>query len=348
MVEPEKPAQRCSRCQTELPSSLLSCPLCGRLVYADRLKELARNAELASAAGDGAEALRLWHEALSLLPVSAEQYKIIQDKISGLAGSVNPGVNSVSVPRSLITMEKAQTETKKNAAGLGAIGLLLWKFKLLILSVLAKGKLLLLGFTKLSTLFSMLLSLGVYWTAYGWRFAAGLVISIYIHEMGHVAWLRRYGLKAEAPLFIPGFGAFVKIKQSFDNPHQDARVGLAGPVSGLVTALLAYGISIGMHWPSWAAIAKVGAWINLFNLIPVWQLDGNRGFNALTRSERLAVLVVTASLWFVAREGMLLLILLLGASRTFREKGATEDDPIAFSQYVILLVSLTGLTKLIH
>src|SRR5207253_6984080 len=72
------------------------------------------------------------------------------------------------------------TANTKRAGGLAAIGAL-------VLSLLAKGKLLLLGLTKASTVLTMILSMGVYWSAYGWKFAVGLVISIYIHEMGHVA-----------------------------------------------------------------------------------------------------------------------------------------------------------------
>jgi Zn-dependent protease len=30
----------------------------------------------------------------------------------------------------------------------------------------------------------------------------------------------------------------------------------------------------------------VGGWINLSNLLPVWQLDGGRAFNALSRQQR--------------------------------------------------------------
>jgi len=78
----------------------------------------------------------------------------------------------------------------------------------LVLAALGKGKLLLLGLTKSTTLFTMLLSMGVYWTAWGWRFALGLVLSIYVHEMGHVAALQRYGIKATAPMFIPGFAGY--------------------------------------------------------------------------------------------------------------------------------------------
>ena len=76
------------------------------------------------------------------------------------------------------------------------LGLLVWKFKFIALLALTKAKFLLLGLTKASTFLSMFLAMGVYWTAYGWKFALGLVVSIYIHEMGHVAALHRYGFRA--------------------------------------------------------------------------------------------------------------------------------------------------------
>src|ERR1051326_5804830 len=98
-------------------------------------------------------------------------------------------------------------------AKIGAGGVAAWKFKTILLLGLTKGKLLLLGLTKMSTLLSMLAMFGTYWFAYGWPFAAGLVLSIYVHEMGHVIALRRYNIAATAPMFIPFFGAFVRMKQ---------------------------------------------------------------------------------------------------------------------------------------
>ena len=83
----------------------------------------------------------------------------------------------------------------------------------------------------------MLAAFGVYWTVFGGRFALGFVLSIYIHEMGHVAALMRYGVPATAPLFIPGLGAVIRLRQSFINPREDARVGLAGPIWGCGAAL---------------------------------------------------------------------------------------------------------------
>ena len=71
-----------------------------------------------------------------------------------------------------------------------------------------KAKALLLGLTKGTTLLTMLLSLGVYWSMWGWPLRLGLVLSIYVHEMGHVIALARYGFRATAPMFIPGLGAW--------------------------------------------------------------------------------------------------------------------------------------------
>src|SRR5205823_28674 len=96
--------------------------------------------------------------------------------------------------------------------------------------------------TKIGTLLTMFASLGVYWALYGWALALGVVISIYIHEMGHVAMIRHYGFPASAPMFIPGLGAFIRLRGVHLPPIPDARIGLAGPVYGLGAALAALAV----------------------------------------------------------------------------------------------------------
>ena len=155
----------------------------------------------------------------------------------------------------------------------GTFGLLLWKFKVVALLLATKAKFLLLGLTKASTLFSMLASFGVYWSLFGGWFAMGLVVSIYIHEMGHVMALTRFGTPATAPMFIPGVGAVIRLRQVFLNPREDARIGLAGPIWGCAAALGCIGIHALTGGPIWGTLGRVGAWINLFNLTPFWQLD---------------------------------------------------------------------------
>jgi len=84
---------------------------------------------------------------------------------------------------------------------------------------------------------------------FGWPLALGLVLSIYIHEMGHVVALMRYGVKATAPMFIPGVGAIIRLQQSLGDPRQDARCGLAGPLWGLGAALGSYGLNLATGLP---------------------------------------------------------------------------------------------------
>ncbi|MDP9112123.1 MAG: site-2 protease family protein [Acidobacteriota bacterium] len=233
-------------------------------------------------------------------------------------------------------------EGKKKLGFIGTIGALLLKFKTVGLVILTKGKLVLLGLTKLNTLLSMLVSIGFYWALYGWKFGLGFVLSIYVHEMGHVMALARYGIPASAPMFIPGFGAFVRLKAYPASAGEDARVGLAGPLWGLGAALACMGIGVVTDSGLFTALARVGAWINVFNLIPVWQLDGSRGFRALTRHHRIFIAGLAGLLWLWTSETMLILVALAAVWRCFTKDAAEQPDNVVFFQFAGLLGALSG------
>jgi Zn-dependent protease len=209
--------------------------------------------------------------------------------------------------------------------------------------ILTKGKLLLLGLTKASTFFSMFAALGVYWVEYGFWFGFGLVASIYLHEMGHVMALTRYGVEASAPLFVPGLGAFIRLKQEFHDPRQDARVALAGPLWGLIAALVCAGLYAAVRQPVFLALAHFGALINLFNLIPIWQLDGGRVFRSLNRPERWLAVTALATAWAATEDGLLLLMTIAGAIRTTVDRPSPRADRGALAQYIALLAMLATL-----
>lgn len=332
---------RCHKCGTELSSRALNCPGCGQLTYAEQLKSLATEAERAEHAGDFPGALATWRRALELLPVGTRQQQIVIARIEEL--SRKSPVESTHSPPTPASGNKVKA---RGLAGISALALLLWKFKLVGVFLLTKAKFLLLGLTKASTFFSMFLSLGVYWTAYGWKFALGLVVSIYIHEMGHVAALRRFGFRAAAPMFIPGVGAIVRLQQHPVNPIENSRIGLAGPIWGLGAALVAlcvYGVT---QWPSWLAIARVGAWINLFNLIPVWQLDGARGFSSMSRSQRWLAVATIAGAWFLTAEGLLLLLLIAGFFQAMQRTAPVKPDRTGLIQYMLLIAALSAMCLL--
>lgn len=328
---------QCPACGTQLGPGLLSCPRCRRLVHADDLKRLAAEAEAAEQAGDLAAASARWHDALLLLPPDARQHEVVSRKVAEL------GERMVATPGA--RPAPAKPAWAKGAGVLGAAGLVLWKVKFVLVFLLTKAKLLLLGLTKLSTLGSMLLAFGVYWQIWGWAFALGLIVSIYIHEMGHVAALARYGIKASAPMFLPGIGAVVRLKQHPPTVALDARVGLAGPLWGLGAALLAWGVFAMTGGAIWMAIAKVGAWINLFNLLPVWQLDGGRAFNALPRHDRWIAAGVLGLAWFFSAESLLVLLAIAAAARAFGASPAKRDLPV-LALYAGLVAALSWLARL--
>jgi len=303
-------------------------------VHGDELKRLAAAAERAAQTGDRSSALAAWREALDLLPRDSTQHHLVSARVLELSRALD---QEPQAPRQA-------SRAGRNAAGLGALGALLVKFKFALIFLLTKAKLLLLGLTKASTFFSMLLSAGVYWSIWGWKFAVGVVLSIYVHEMGHVQALQRYGIKATAPMFIPGVGAVVRLKQYPADRREDARVGLAGPIWGLGAAAVAYAVYRATGSGIWGAIAHFGAWVNLFNLLPVWQLDGGRGFRALTRTQRWIGAALIGSMWLLTGEGLLVLLGLAAAASASFADSADQPDPTILVQYGLLVIVLSLLT----
>lgn len=311
----------------------------------------------AESSGDFARALAAWREAWPLLPRESSQYQWIRSKLETLANQVPPNAVPMLPPelradapaggQSTAVSTETRTPHRSSAgkafAGLGAVALIVWKFKAIFAFLITKGKVLLLGLTKASTFTSMLVSAGVYWTAFGWKFAVGLVLSIYVHEMGHVAMLKRYGIAASAPMFIPGVGALIRLKQHMPTAGQDARVGLAGPVWGAAAALVAYGVALATGWPSWLAIAEVGAWINLFNLTPVWQLDGSRAFESLSRTQRWLATAAIGAAWFATQEGLLAILLIVAVGRTLITKALGRRDDAVLMWYIGLVGLLSAM-----
>jgi Zn-dependent protease len=304
----------CPQCATELPPNLLVCPSCRALVHSAELKTLAAQAEAETAAGRLTEALTHWRRALELLPPNSAQHTAITQKVNQI----------------VLHLDKTGGAPAPAKKGFGNKGWALGIVALLI-SVLSKGKALLFGLTKASTFFSMLLSIGVYWNVFGWKLAVGLIISIYIHEIGHVYLLHRYGIKATAPMFIPGLGALIRQKQYPASPYEDARVGLAGPIWGLAAAGACYVIHLATGYQIYAAIAQWGALINLFNLLPVWQLDGSHAFRALSKTERIAIAALCALMAWVTAQGFLWLIALVGGFRAFQKDAPQKGELRSFA-----------------
>jgi Zn-dependent protease len=330
-------AVTCADCGSEIGAGLLGCPACRKLLHGHRLKRLAADAEAARQRGDVSTAIAAWRSALELLPPDSRQFEATRARISELSRQLDGRA----------AQGKQKAGWKREAAKYGPLGALLLKFKTILLFVLTKVKLLVLGLSKFGTLASMLLSFAVYWKMWGWKFALGFVLCIYVHEMGHVFELRRYGISATAPMFIPGFGALVRLNQLPHDAREDARIGLAGPIWGFAASIFCYFVFRFAGQALWLALARTSAWINLFNLLPFWQLDGSRGFRALSQAQRFAVTGSFAAMWFFTGDGMLLILVLVAAWRAFDKRDLPPTpDPVSFYQFVSLIAFLSVLASI--
>jgi Zn-dependent protease len=222
-----------------------------------------------------------------------------------------------------------------------------------ILAVLAKLKavLLVLGQVKLlATAGTMLVSIVAYATIWGFWFAVGFVILLLVHEMGHVIALRREGIKASAPMFIPFMGALITARSLGDDALAEARTGLAGPILGSLGAAVCVVIWQITGHDYWRALAFTGFFLNLFNLLPVVPLDGGRAMAAMA-----------PWMWFVGFAGMIalavifpnpiiLIIVVFAGFETWRRwkqrraGGAEQEAYYRVSPRNRALVALTYLT----
>jgi len=187
--------------------------------------------------------------------------------------------------------------------------------------LIAKGKVLILALAKIkavSTLGTMFVSIAAYALAFGWPFAVGFVLLLLIHEMGHVIQLRREGVEASAPIFIPFVGAVIAAKSMGEDAAAEARVGLAGPILGTAGTLVPLAIWLATGSDLWRALAYIGFFINLINLMPVLPLDGGRAMAVFGPFVWIAgiLIAVAASAIFIG-PFMLLFILLLGGPELY-------------------------------
>jgi Zn-dependent protease len=203
---------------------------------------------------------------------------------------------------------------RRIGAGALAVGALIANFA-------AKFKLLLVALPKLKVLTtsgSMLVSIAAYSLFFGWTFAVGFVLLLLVHEMGHVIQLRREGIKASAPMFIPFLGAVVAAKSLGENATAEARVGLAGPVLGSLGAAALIPVYLLTGDELWRALAFTGFFLNLFNLLPVVPLDGGRAMAAMAPWMWFVGFAALVAVTIAFPNPILLIILLFGGMETWR------------------------------
>jgi Zn-dependent protease len=310
--------QRCRNCTLELGASMLACPQCNTLVHGDQLERLAAEAKDLEAKAQWRPAREKWLEALALLPRDSQQATWIRTRAQALL-------------KQALDAEAPQRQSKwaKRLGPLAPVAVLLAKAKTAVLLIV-----------KLKFLLSLAAFVAVYWALWGPKFGVGFAALVLIHEMGHFIDVKRRGLPAEMPVFLPGLGAFVKWKALGVSTETRAEVSLAGPLAGWIASM----VCLAIWWKTgdslWAALARTGAWLNVLNLIPVWILDGGGAATALGRGERAVLLAASAALGLGLHELVFWGVAAGAAYRLFTKDFPTNPSRFVTAYYVAVVACL--------
>jgi Zn-dependent protease len=204
-----------------------------------------------------------------------------------------------------------------------ALGLLLWKLKAVAI-VVFKLKI-------FTTAASMLVSIGAYALLWGWQFAVGFVLLLFVHELGHALEAKRQGLDVTAPFFIPFLGAVIIMKQMPKDVWREAQVAIAGPIVGSLGAAGVWALGEYLDSDLLVALAFTGFLLNLFNLAPFGPLDGGRIVAAIHPAIWAVGLLIMVGLLFLWPNPILLLILVLGGLDVWR-RWRSRNEP-EFAEY---------------
>ena len=322
MNEMIEPPRRCHNCGADLPLGALACEKCHALIYSEELARLTHRANSLEEADNLQEAREEWKKALPLLPTNATQAEWVRSQINKLD----------------LQLRAPQAPPKNN-----------WMRKLgpfaPIVILLSKGKFLLLALFKLKFLLTLFAFMGLYWSLYGAWFGIGFVTLIFVHEMGHYLEIRRRGLPAEMPVFLPGLGAYVKWNALGVTRITRSIVSLAGPFAGFLGAIACLYLWHRTGNGVWAALARSSAGLNILNLIPVWILDGGQATLSLSKIERWLLLGLSLLLWLGLGENLFFLVAAGVVYRLFTKDLPPFAAPKITAYYATILI---GLSMVLH
>ena len=242
-----------------------------------------------------------------------------------------------------------EPETRRRGrigGGLAALGAFLAKYGVLLYKL-----------KYVTVMASMLVSVAAYALLWGWTFAAGFVLLLFVHEMGHALEMRRQGIPASAPMFIPFMGAVISMRGRAASAYEEARIGLAGPAFGAAASAVVGFYGSYRNSDFLRALAFIGFFLNLFNLFPVLPLDGGRAVGALHPAIWLAGLVGLVGFEIWRPSPVMVLIIVLGgvelwrrwkgrnsaASRIYHDLRAAQRAAIGLAYVSLVAVCLVGM-----
>ncbi len=257
-------------------------------------------------------------------PAGVEQWHVgtVGPKDDGWILGASDGTAAITVTTPPEVAKPKRSGIIAALAVAGAVVLKVLKPLLIGLKFLKLGVILKTGLT-------MIVSMWFYAMTWGWLYAAAFIILIFVHEMGHVVALKKFGVKAGAPLFIPFVGAFIALKEMPKDVRVEAWTAIAGPLAGTGGAIICVALAIATRNTFWMAVAYTGFFLNLFNLIPISPLDGGRIVGAVSPKLWIFGFIGVLLLFLRSWNPLLLMILILAGRNVYnlwKNKDAAQSE----------------------
>jgi Zn-dependent protease len=276
------------------------------------MERYAAHARSLEAHGDLQQAREYWQACLPLLPPQSPHAAWIRQHVQELDSAMRSGHDAPPASR-------PKSRWLEKLGPLGPILLALWKFKPLL---------------------SFIAFFGFYWQIWGVKFGLGFALLVLIHEMGHFIDVKRRGLPADMPMFLPGLGAYVRWNALGVPLETRAAVSLAGPLAGFFAAAICAVLWFQTGYGLWAALGRTSAWFNALNLIPLWIFDGSKGILPLSRLERFVVVLVSGGLAYALGEWVFGLVAIGAAFRMFTPDVPSEHSNSIAAYFVSVVTGL--------
>jgi Zn-dependent protease len=315
-------------CSHWLPDGTLVCPECQTLTYGAYLSQLAAQAQQLEQQQMWVEAREMWRSTLQWLPAETQQAMSVEQHVA-------------QIDARLKAEQDKKAKWTKRLGPFAPVALFLMKIKSFLFLAL-----------KAKFLFGLLGFFAIYWAIYGWQFAVGFTVCLFIHEMGHYVAVRRRGLKADLPIFFPGIGAYVRWYSQGVSREDLAAIALAGPLYGLTASLACLALYWATHLGIFIVLTYVGAWVNFLNLLPILGLDGSHATFALSKMQR-GLLAATCVVFFgltvqggdFTGPGVLWIFLIVGLGMGWRvlTNDAPEEPSTKIFLYFQGLILVLGL-----
>jgi Zn-dependent protease len=319
--------RNCKRCGRELAPGALACGGCHALVHSHELERLAAEAKALEARGELQQAREKWLTGLDLLPPESKQADWIKRHVAELSAAGD------TTQMDTAPLSDARIQA---AAQIGPVSVLD-----------AKRGVPRTARVNLASLLSFVAFIAIYWAASGMKFGVGFAVLILIHEMGHFVDIKRRGLPADMPVFLPGLGAYVRWQALGVSIETRAAISLAGPLAGLLASVACAALWWQTGNPLWAELARVGAILNLLNLIPVWVLDGGQAVLALGKNERIILGGTCVALGLVLGQNMFFLVALgAGYQAVFAGDLPARASRVTTIYYLAVLIALGVMIRL--